>query len=75
MNELLAQFENVTLTLAKDGKEIKQEITPEQAQEREDKVSELVEKAILTATENFVRDGGDMRNVLKGDIKSKLDKV
>ena len=75
MNELLAQFENMTLALAKDGKEIKQEITPEQAQEREDKVSELVEKAILTATENFVRDGGDMRNVLKGDIKSKLGKV
>lgn len=46
-----------------------------QAQERADKVSEVVEKVILTATENFVRDGGDMRNVLKGDIKSKLDKV
>ena len=157
MNELLAQFENMTLALAKDGKEIKHEITPEQANllhmavgvsgeagelldcikkhtiyqkpldienvkeelgdllfymsnlmqsvglsfeevlqhnvdklsvryssgsysnkqplKRADKVSEVVEKVILTATENFVRDGGDMRNVLKGDIKSKLDKV
>ena len=46
-----------------------------QAQERADKVSEVVEKVILTATENFVRDGGDMRNVLKGDIKSTLEKV
>lgn len=157
MNELLAQFENMTLALAKDGEDIVKNLTPEQAnlwhmatgvsgeagelldaikkhviyqkpldvenvkeelgdmlfymsnlmqsvglsfeevlqhnvdklsvryssgsysnkqaQERADKVSELVEKAILTATENFVRDGGDMRNVLKGDIKSKLDKV
>lgn len=46
-----------------------------QAQERADKVSEVVEKVILTATENFVSDGGDMRNVLKGDIKSTLEKV
>ena len=157
MNELLAQFENMTLALAKDGEDIVKNLTPEQAnlwhmatgvsgeagelldaikkhviyqkpldvenvkeelgdmlfymsnlmqsvglsfeevlqhnvdklsvryssgsysnkqaQERADKVSELVEKVILTATENFVRDGGDMRNVLKGDIKSKLDKV
>lgn len=75
MKDLLAQFENMTLALAKDGEDIVKNLTPEQAQEREDKVSELVEKAILTATENFVRDGGDMRNVLKGDIKSKLDKV
>lgn len=156
MNELLAQFENMTLALAKDGEAIVKNLTPEQAnlwhmatgvsgeagelldaikkhviyqkpldvenvkeelgdmlfymsnlmqsvglsfeevlqhnvdklsvryssgsysnkqaQERADKVSELVEKVILTATENFVRDGGDMRNVLKGDIKSKLDK-
>lgn len=157
MNELLAQFENMTLALAKDGGDIVKNLTPDQsnlwhmatgvsgeagelldaikkhviyqkpldvenvkeelgdmlfymsnlmqsvelsfeevlqhnvdklsvryssgsysnkqAQERADKVSELVEKVILTATENFVSNGGDMRNVLKGDIKSKLDKV
>lgn len=157
MNELLAQFENMTLALAKDGEDIVKNLTPEQAnlwhmatgvsgeagelldaikkhviyqkpldvenvkeelgdmlfymsnlmqsvglsfeevlqhnvdklsvryssgsysnkqaQERADKVSEVVEKVILTATENFVSDGGDMRNVLKGDIKSKLDKA
>ena len=157
MNELLAQFEDMTLALAKDGEDIVKNLTPEQAnlwhmatgvsgeagelldaikkhviyqkpldvenvkeelgdmlfymsnlmqsiglsfeevlqhnvdklsvryssgsysnkqaQERADKVSEVVEKVILTATENFVRDGGDMRNVLKGDIKSTLGKV
>jgi NTP pyrophosphatase (non-canonical NTP hydrolase) len=156
MNELLAQFENMTLALAKDGEDIVKNLTPEQAnlwhmatgvsgeagelldaikkhviyqkpldvenvkeelgdilfymsnlmqsvglsfeevlqhnvdklsvryssgsysnkqaQERADKVSEVVEKVILTATENFVSDGGDMRNVLKGDIKSTLEK-
>lgn len=37
-----------------------------------DKVSELVEKVILTATEKFVSEGGGMRVVLKGDIKSKV---
>ena len=31
MKELLTQFEKMTLSLAKDGNEIKQEITPEQA--------------------------------------------
>ena len=157
MNGLLAQFENMTLALAKDGEDIVKNLTPEQAnlwhmaigvsgeagelldaikkhviyqkpldvenvkeelgdmlfymsnlmqsvglsfeevlqhnvdklsvryssgsysnkqaQERADKVSEVVEKVILTATENFVSDGGDMRNVLKGDIKSTLEKV
>ena len=37
-----------------------------------DKVSELVENVILTATEKFVSEGGSMRDVLKGDIKSKV---
>ena len=37
-----------------------------------DKVSELVEKVILTATEQFVSEGGSMRDVLKGDITSKV---
>ena len=45
-----------------------------QAQERADKVSELVEKVILTTTEKFVSEGGSMRDVLKGDIKAKLGK-
>lgn len=45
-----------------------------QAQERADKVSELVEKVILTATEKFVSEGGSIRDVLKGDIKAKLGK-
>ena len=40
MNELLAQFEKMTLALAKDGAVIKQEITPEQAN-REDKLKYL----------------------------------
>ena len=31
MKELLTQFEKMTLALAKDGEQIKQEITPEQA--------------------------------------------
>ena len=39
-----------------------------------DKVSELIENAILTATEKFVSEGGSMRDVLKGDIKAKLGK-
>ena len=43
-----------------------------QAQERADKVSELVEKVILTATEKFIDEGGSMRDVLKGDITSKV---
>ena len=38
------------------------------------KVSELVEKVILTATEKFVSEGGSMRDVLKGDIQAKLGK-
>ena len=37
-----------------------------------DKVSELVENVILTATEKFVSEGGSMRDVLKGDITSKV---
>ena len=45
-----------------------------QAQERADKVSELVEKVILSTTEKFVSEGGSMRDVLKGDIKAKLGK-
>ena len=45
-----------------------------QAQERADKVSELIEKVILTATEKFVSEGGSMRDVLKGDIEAKLGK-
>ena len=31
MKELLTQFEKMTIALAKDGEQIKQEITPEQA--------------------------------------------
>lgn len=46
-----------------------------QAQERADKVSELVEKVILTATEKFVSEGGSMQDVLKGDIKTKLGEL
>ena len=45
-----------------------------QAQERADKVSELVEKVILSTTEKFVSEDGSMRDVLKGDIKAKLGK-
>ena len=37
-----------------------------------DKVSELVEKVILSTTEKFVSEGGSMRDVLKGDITSKV---
>ena len=40
-----------------------------------DNVSELVEKVILTATEQFISEGGSMRDVLKGGIKAKLGKV
>ena len=31
MKDLLTQFNNMTLALAKDGNQIKQELTPEQA--------------------------------------------
>ena len=37
-----------------------------------DKISELVEKLILSTTEKFVSEGGSMRGVLKGDMKSKV---
>ncbi len=40
-----------------------------------DKVSELVEKLILSTTKKFVNEGGSMRYVLKGDIKAKLGEL
>ena len=46
-----------------------------QAQERADKVSELIEKLILSTTKKSVNEGGSMRYVLKGDIKAKLGEL
>ncbi len=44
----------------------------EQAQERADKISELIGEVITKVSEKFVADGGNMREVLKGDMKDKL---
>jgi dUTP pyrophosphatase len=40
-----------------------------------DKVLELVEKLILSTPKKFVNEGGSMRYVLKGDIKTKLGEL
>lgn len=44
----------------------------EYSMSKHDKIKELLTEVITKASEKFVEEGGNMRKVLKGDMKDKL---